>query len=128
MLDRIDIQVEVPAVRYKELADQTSGDTSALIRARVNRARDVQLARFQGRPIFCNAQMSPRDLRRFCRADAAAEKLLETAMLKLGLSARAYTRILKVARTIADLDGATDISAAQVAEAIQYRSLDRSFH
>ena len=128
LLDRIDIQVEVPAVRYKELADQSSGESSADIRARVDRARAVQLARFQGRKVFCNAQMSPRDLKRFCRIEAAAEKLLETAMTKLGLSARAYTRILKVSRTIADLDGATEITAAHVAEAIQYRSLDRAFH
>jgi magnesium chelatase family protein len=115
-------------VRYKELADQSSGESSAVIRARVDRARDVQLARFHGRKIFCNAQMSARDLKRFCKVDAAAEKLLETAMTKLGLSARAYTRILKVSRTIADLDGLPEITAAQVAEAIQYRSLDRSFH
>ena len=128
LLDRIDIQVEVPAVRYKELADQTSSETSETIRARVDRAREVQLARFGGRKIFCNARMSPRDLKRFCTTDAPAEKLLETAMAKLGLSARAYTRILKVARTIADLDGHPDITSAQVAEAIQYRSLDRSFH
>ena len=128
LLDRIDIQVEVPAVRYKELADQSTGETSETIRARVDRARDVQLARFSGRKIFCNAQMSPRDLKRFCKTDTSAEKLLETAMAKLGLSARAYTRILKVARTIADLDGLPDITSAQVAEAIQYRSLDRSFH
>ena len=128
LLDRIDIQVEVPAVRYKELADNAAGESSATIRARVDRAREVQLARFHGRTIFCNAQMSARDLKRFCRIDAAAEKLLETAMAKLGLSARAYTRILKVARTIADLDGQPEITAAQVAEAIQYRSLDRTFH
>ncbi len=128
LLDRIDIQAEVPAVRYKELADQTAGESSAVIRGRVDRARDVQLERFRGRKIFCNAQMSARDLKHFCRTDAAAEKLLETAMAKLGLSARAYTRILKVARTIADLDGHAEITAAQVAEAIQYRSLDRSFH
>ena len=128
LLDRIDIQVEVPAVRYKELADQSMGESSATIRGRVDRAREIQLARFGARPIFCNAQMSPRDLRRFCTPDAAAEKLLEAAMTKLGLSARAYTRILKVARTIADLDGVADITAAQVAEAIQYRSLDRAFH
>ncbi len=128
LLDRIDIQVEVPAVRYKELADQSTGETSETIRARVDRARDVQLARFAGRKIFCNAQMSPRDLKRFCKTDASAEKLLETAMAKLGLSARAYTRILKVARTIADLDGQPEITSGQVAEAIQYRSLDRSFH
>jgi magnesium chelatase family protein len=128
LLDRIDIQVEVPAVRYKELADQTAGESSADIRARVDRARAVQLARFQDRKIFCNAQMSARDLRKHCQPDAAAEKLLEAAMTKLGLSARAYTRILKVSRTIADLDGAPEITAAHVAEAIQYRSLDRAFH
>ena len=128
LLDRIDIQVEVPGVRYKELADQSTGEPSAVIRARVDHARDVQLARFHGRKIFCNAQMSARDLKRFCKVDPAAEKLLETAMTKLGLSARAYTRILKVSRTIADLDGLPEITAAQVAEAIQYRSLDRSFH
>ena len=115
-------------MRYKELADHTSGETSETIRARVDRAREVQLARFDSRKIFCNAQMNARDLKRFCRTDPSAEKLLETAMVKLGLSARAYTRILKVARTIADLDAHADITAAQVAEAIQYRSLDRSFH
>ncbi|MBP1687666.1 MAG: magnesium chelatase [Deltaproteobacteria bacterium] len=115
-------------MRYKELADQSSGESSADIRARVDRARAVQLARFQGRKVFCNAQMSPRDLKRFCRIEAAAEKLLETAMTKLGLSARAYTRILKVSRTIADLDAVAAITAAHVAEAIQYRSLDRAFH
>jgi hypothetical protein len=129
LLDRIDIQAEVPAVRYKELADQSTGESSANIRARVDAARDVQLARFHGRKIFCNAQMSARDLKKFCATEAAAEQLLERAMAKLGLSARAYTRILKVARTIADLDGApATLSAAHVAEAIQYRSLDRSFH
>ncbi|HUI27774.1 MAG TPA: ATP-binding protein, partial [Candidatus Kryptonia bacterium] len=129
LLDRIDIQIEVPAVKYKELADRTAGEPSAALRTRVERARHVQLARFAGRRIFCNAQMAARDLKRFCTPDAAAEKLLESAMAKLGLSARAYTRILKVARTIADLDGAPDgITASHVAEAIQYRSLDRSFH
>ncbi|HXQ21350.1 MAG TPA: YifB family Mg chelatase-like AAA ATPase [Candidatus Acidoferrales bacterium] len=128
LLDGIDIQVEVPAVRYKELADQAPGESSEGIRARVDRAREVQLERFRGRKIFCNAQMNARDLKRYRRPDAAAEKLLETAMTKLGLSARAYTRILKVARTIADFDGQTDVAAAHVAEAIQYRSLDRSFH
>ena len=128
LLDRIDIQVEVPAVRYRELADRAAGESSAEIRARVDAARAIQLTRFRGRAIFCNAQMSARDLRRHCQPDAAAERLLEDAMTKLGLSARAYTRILKVARTIADLGGATDITSAHVAEAIQYRSLDRAFH
>ena len=128
LLDRIDIQVEVPAVRYRELADRAASESSAAIRDRVDRARAIQLARFRGRPIFCNAQMSARDLRRHCQPDDDAEKLLENAMTKLGLSARAYTRILKVARTIADLGGAADIASTHVAEAIQYRSLDRAFH
>jgi len=128
LLDRIDIQVEVPAVQYKDLADRSSGESSQTIRARVDSARRRQLQRFQGRPIFCNAQMTARDLRRHCKPDATAEKLLESAMTKLGLSARAYTRILKVARTIADLEGVDDIAASHVAEAIQYRSLDRVFH
>jgi len=128
LLDRIDIQVEVPAVRYKELADHADSETSATIRARVEGARRIQLERFGGRKIFSSAQMTARDLRRFCRPDAAAEKLLEAAMTKLGLSARAYTRVLKVARTIADLEGQADIGARHVAEAIQYRSLDRAFH
>jgi magnesium chelatase family protein len=128
LLDRIDIQIEVPAVRYRELADERAGESSADIRARVVRARAVQLERFQGRAIFCNAQMTARDVRHHCRPDATAEKLLETAMTKLGLSARAYVRILKVARTIADLDAQANMTAAHVAEAIQYRSLDRAFH
>jgi magnesium chelatase family protein len=128
LLDRIDIQVEVPAVHYKELAGRQPGEGSEAIRARVAAARGVQLHRFRGRPIFCNAQMLPRDLRRYCALQADAEGLLEAAMAKLGLSARAYTRILKVARTIADLERAEVIGAAHVAEAIQYRSLDRAFH
>jgi magnesium chelatase family protein len=127
LLDRIDIQVEVPAVRYKDLADERTGESSAALRARICRARQVQLECFRGRPLFCNAQMGARDIRRYCRPDATGEKLLEAAMARLGLSARAYTRILKVARTIADLGGEKDITAAHVAEAIQYRSLDRVF-
>ncbi len=129
LLDRIDIQIEVPAVKYKELADRAVGESSNSLRARVDAARQIQLARFAGRRIFCNAQMASRDLKRVCAPEPAAERLLETAMAKLGLSARAYTRILKVARTIADLDGApATIAASHVAEAIQYRSLDRTFH
>jgi len=126
LLDRIDIQVEVRAVPYRALADQASGESSATLRGRVDGARQVQLARFHDGPLVRNAQMAARDLRRFCAVDPAGEQLLEQAMDKLALSARAYTRILKVARTIADLGGSEPITAAHVAEAVQYRSLDRA--
>ncbi len=125
LLDRIDIQVEVPAVKYKELSDKATGEDSTTIRTRVNQAREIQLQRFQQRRIFCNAQMSSRDIRTYCQLDTTGEKLLENAMQRLGLSARAYTRILKVARTIADLAGEDHITGAHIAQAIQYRALDR---
>jgi magnesium chelatase family protein len=125
LLDRIDIQIEVPAVAFRELASQVAAESSAAIRARVEAARRLQFARFQGRAVFANAQMTSRDLRTHCQLDRPGERLLERAMQRLGLSARAYARILKVARTIADLDSAERIAAAHVAEAIQYRSLDR---
>jgi magnesium chelatase family protein len=128
LLDRIDIQVEVAAVRYRDLATDRATETSTTVRARVMRARHVQLARFAGRTVFCNAEMAARDLRRYATPDSDAQRLLEQAMTKLCLSARAYTRILKVARTIADLDAHDQVGAAHVAEAIQYRSLDRAFH
>ena len=99
LLDRIDIHVEVPAVKYRELTDRTPGETSAAIRERVNRARAVQLERYAGTRVFCNAQMGARELRSHCQVEAAGERLLELAINRLGLSARAYTRILKVART-----------------------------
>ncbi|MBI3304443.1 MAG: YifB family Mg chelatase-like AAA ATPase [Deltaproteobacteria bacterium] len=125
LLDRIDIQIEVPAVKYKELSQQLTSEDSAAIRIRVNQARKVQLRRFAGRTLFCNAQMTSRDIRKFCQPEAAGERLLESAMSRLGLSARAYTRILKVARTIADLAGEEKVGGAHLAEAIQYRALDR---
>ena len=125
LLDRIDIQVEVPAVKYKELSDKTTGEDSATIRTRVNQAREIQLQRFTERKMFCNAQMSSRDIRTYCQPDPAGEKLLEQAMQRLGLSARAYTRILKVARTIADLASEEQITSAHIAQAVQYRALDR---
>jgi magnesium chelatase family protein len=128
LLDRIDIQVEVGAVAYRELALRTMGETSATLLARVARARRRQLARFAGRPLFRNAQMASRDVDRYCVVDAAAERLLQQAMQRLALSARAYTRILKVARTIADLADSEHIAPPHVAEAVQYRSLDRAVH
>ncbi|HEU0055409.1 MAG TPA: YifB family Mg chelatase-like AAA ATPase [Longimicrobium sp.] len=126
LLDRIDLHVEVPAVRYRDLSDQRPGEPSAAIRERVQRAREVQRARFAGRQdIHANAHMAPRDLRQFCAIGEASDALLRTAITRLGLSARAYHRVLKIARTIADLGGAESIETAHVSEAIQYRSLDR---
>ncbi len=128
LLDRIDIQVEVPPVRYRELATESPTESSHTIRGRVEEARRRQLQRFGARAVYCNAQMAPRDMKPCCDLDAAGKDLIERALTKLGLSARAYTRILKVARTIADLEGADGINAQHIAEAIQYRSLDRTFH
>jgi magnesium chelatase family protein len=120
--------VDVPAVRFKELAGEGApAESSEEIRSRVAGARGRQLARFDGEGIFANAQMSPRQIRRFGRIDAECERLLESAMARQGLSARAYDRILKVSRTIADLDAADDIRPAHVAEAVGYRSLDRTY-
>ena len=125
LLDRIDIQVEVPGLRYQELASKDAGENSDVIRARVNAARSIQLRRFQKTKLHANAQMGAKDIKRYCAVKDDAEKLLETAINKLGLSARAYSRVLKVGRTIADLAGSEDIQSSHIAEAIQYRSLDR---
>jgi len=125
LLDRIDIQVEVPGLRYQELASKDAGESSDVIRKRVNAARTIQLQRFNKTKIHANAQMGAKDIKRRCAVKEDAEKLLETAINKLGLSARAYSRVLKVGRTIADLAGAENIEASHTAEAIQYRSLDR---
>ena len=127
LLDRIDLQVEVPAVKYKDLASEFAGEPSASIRERVQRARHIQQERFTQAPIYCNANMESRHLREFCKVEDAAQELLRVAITQLGLSARAYDRILKVARTIADLAKSPTIEAEHVSEAIQYRSLDRSF-
>jgi magnesium chelatase family protein len=126
LLDRIDIHLEVPAVAYADLVGDASSETSAVIRKRVETARAVQRARFQGqRGVHANAHMSPRDLRRHCKLSPPVESILRQAVTRLGFSARAYHRILKIARTIADLAGAAELATAHVSEAIQYRSLDR---
>ena len=129
LLDRIDIHVDVPAVKFKELADTSTpeGESSARIRERVVRARERQRARLRGEGVFSNAQMPTRLIRKYCRIDEECERMLERAMTRLGLSARAYDRILKVSRTIADLEGRTEIRPQHVAEAVGYRSLDRTY-
>jgi len=125
LLDRIDIHVEVPAVPYADLLQDSQSEPSAEIRRRVTRAREVQSERFCRSRIFCNAQMSSRHIRTHCRIDEASRRLLEAAIDKFGLSARAFNRVLKIARTIADLESAPDIGASHISEAIQYRNLDR---
>ena len=127
LLDRIDIHIDVPAVKVRELSAQDSGEGSTEIRARIERARSQQQERFAGEHIFCNAQMTPRLIRKHCPLDAAAQQLLERAITKWGLSARAYDRILKVSRTIADLEGREPVAEQQISEAVQYRTLDRNF-
>jgi len=130
LLDRIDIHIDVPAVNYKEMRAGTEPESSARIRERVMRAREIQLRRFSSclrEKLYCNAQMAPRHIRAFCDLSADCERLLERAMTQQGLTARAHDRILKVARTIADLEAAAAIEPKHIAEAIQYRTLDRTF-
>jgi magnesium chelatase family protein len=126
LLDRIDIHIEVPSVKYRELSSEIVGETSSDIRERVNHAREIQKSRFHGSKIHSNAQMTPRYVKRFSKPDESGIKILETAVDRLGLSARAYDRILKVARTIADLEESEGVRSHHIAEAIQYRSLDRN--
>ena len=122
MLDRIDLHIEVPAVPYKELRGRDEGTGSAEMRDRVEAARRVQAARG-----FYNAHIPSSHIRKLCALDEAGERTLEMAVRKMGLSARAHDRLLKVARTIADLGGSEMVQAKHVAEAVQYRSLDRSY-
>ncbi len=126
LLDRIDIHVDVPAVKFKELSSDRSGEPSAVVRERVQKAREVQLKRFaKEKGIFSNAHMESAQIRKYCQIDEQGKQLLSMAIKQVGLSARAYDRILKVARTIADLEDSERILPQHLSEAIQYRSLDR---
>jgi magnesium chelatase family protein len=129
LLDRIDIHIDVPAVKFRELTGDPPPETedSASIRKRVINARNRQRERFAADGIFSNAAMTPRLIRSYCRIESESETMLERAMARLGLSARAYDRILKVSRTIADLDSSDSINSVHVAEAVGYRSLDRTY-
>jgi len=128
LLDRIDIHIEVQAVKYQELTAQSSGETSAQIRQRVVKARQIQAERFRGKKnVYKNADMGSKEIRKYCILDARSQEILKIAMNKMGLSARAYDKILKLARTIADLDSSETIQPQHISEAIQYRSLDRSY-
>ncbi len=125
LLDRIDLHLEVPAVPYQELSKLTDGTSTASMREQVARARAVQAERFRGRPVRLNGRMTPRQIREHCRLGEDAHGMLANAMAELGLSARAHDRILRVARTVADLDGSAPITSDHLAEAIGYRTLDR---
>jgi magnesium chelatase family protein len=128
-MDRIDIHIDVPSVKFSELRGKVEkpSEPSVDIRRRVIKAREIQLNRFNGDGIFSNSAMSPRQIREYCGLTSECEGLLETAMHRQGFSARAHDRILKVARTIADLGGAENIRPGDISEAINYRSLDRNY-
>jgi len=127
LLDRIDIHIDVPAVKFRELASDAPAESSGQIRERVIAARVIQRERLKGEGIFTNAQMTSRLIRKYCVIDRESKLLLEQVITRLGLSARAYDRILKVSRTLADMEGKDKIGAVHVSEAIQYRTLDRNF-
>ena len=127
LLDRIDIQIEVTPVKYQKLESDTIQEKSEGIKERVNKARKMQVERYENYGIYSNSELTPKLTEKYCKLDAQSKKILENAFEKLGLSARAYERIIKVARTIADLDENENIEAKHIAEAIQYRSLDRKY-
>jgi len=127
LLDRIDIHIELPSIKYKELTDTRDAESSGIIKTRVEKVRAIQRERFKGDGIFYNAQMNTKLIKKYCSLEENAKELLKLAMTELGLSARAYDKILKVSRTIADLTGSGQIKTEHLSEAIQYRSLDRDF-
>lgn len=127
LLDRIDLHIEVSGVKYEKLKSQKKGETSEQIRKRVNEARKIQQKRYEAYGIFSNAELTPKLIEQYCKMDGESNKMLENAFEKLGLTARAYGRILKVARTIADLEQSENIECRHIAEAIQYRNLDKKY-
>ncbi len=127
LLDRIDLHIEVESVEYKKLESKEKIESSQDIRKRVNNARNIQLNRYKEYSIFSNSELTPALIQKYCELDNSSKSILESAFEKLGLSARAYGRILKVARTIADLENSENIKVNHLAEAIQYRSLDRKY-
>lgn len=126
LLDRIDIHIEVPRLKFEHLTDKRRGESSASIRSRVDRARGLQRSRYKGLDIYSNARLGPKDIEKYCVMDKESGELLKLAILELGLSARAYDKVLKVARTIADMDGKDILEPHHISEAISYRSLDRN--
>jgi magnesium chelatase family protein len=127
LLDRIDIHIEVPAIKYRQMRSKKESKSSAEIRKEIEMARRIQAERLKGMKIIANSQMTSKMIRKFCAIDEESEMLLGQAMKDIGLSARAHDRILKVSRTIADLDGKENIESTHLMEAIQYRSLDRAY-
>jgi magnesium chelatase family protein len=127
LLDRMDLHVEVPRIQYEELKDNRRAETSESIRDRVTQARNIQSRRYAGKKINLNSQMTPSLIKKYCILDKESEQILKHAFNKFNMSARAHDRILKVARTIADLEASDNIKMQHIAEAIQYRSLDRKY-
>ena len=127
LLDRIDIQIEVSPIKYEKLGKEEKTETSQEIKKRVNQAREIQRQRYKEETIYSNAALTPKLIEKYCQLDTQSKQILEAAFEKLGLSARAYGRILKVARTIADLAESEQIKKNHIAEAIQYRSLDKKY-